>query len=289
MIDYKCIRCGFEFDKKSNLKRHFLRKEICKPKLGDYNAVQICNHYKNVINIRPSEINDGSDNNCICQHCGKKLSSYKNKWRHENKNCKIKQQLDLEERIMKIVEKKIEKIIANRNLYANNNSGAACNGDHNTINNHSHNTTNITNNNTINIIPLGKENILETLSKKEQIALLKRGYSSLGASVDYIHFNNKYPQFRCIKITNLKDGYAQTFDGKKKRFITVTKEQLLDDLVDYKVVNLYEMYENNKDSLSEQIKSVILDLIEKLNNNEGEFVKGKKIELLLIIYNGSEE
>ena len=138
----------------------------------------------NIPNISSSK---GDNNTCI--KCKKQLSSYKNKWRHEqkcnkidenktlkNKNIEIKQMLTNILKLCKIHPKTLQKI---NNQLINNNI------NNNTINNGT------INNGTINIVKFGSEDINKILSKSEILNILNKKMCSLEESLD----NNKLKKF----------------------------------------------------------------------------------------------
>jgi hypothetical protein len=162
-----------------------------------------------------------------------------------------------------------------------NNTGNIANGN---INN-TQNTQNIHNNFNINIVPLGNENLSEVLSAKEQLKILKQKYESLEYLIKYIHFNNKYPQFQNIAISNLKDNIAYKYDSNNKDFIAVSKEELLNDLIENRMNDIYDFVNNN--NVSERLEHKL----EKLANNlESEnYLTTKKQKIKMLIYNGTNE
>ena len=133
----------------------------------------------------------------------------------EKQNQEIRKTLmDLINKNCKVHPKTLQKI--NKQL----------NGDHNIFNENN----NI--NNTFNIIALGHENLTDVFSKKEKMNILKYRFNSLPQLVEYAHFNDKYPQFKNILITNTQNKLAYRYDLKKKQFIAVNKDELLEDIVD---------------------------------------------------------
>jgi hypothetical protein len=150
------------------------------------------------------------------------------------------------------------------------------NGDHNTINN-----GNV--NNTYNLIALGHENLTNVFSRKEKMSILKYRYCSLPHLVEYTHFNDKYPgeatrlltllkdapQFKNILITNTQNTLAYKFDTKKKQFITVDKNDLLEDIIDERVCDLNSFYEELENDLDEKTKEIIEIVKEKIDSDLG--------------------
>jgi hypothetical protein len=160
-----------------------------------------------------------------------------------NKNCKVH-------------PKTLQKINRQLNL----------NGDHNTIN---ETINNGTVNNTYNIIALGHENLTNVFSRKEKMAILKYRYCSLPHMVEYTHFNDKYPQFKNILITNTQNTLAYKFDNKKKQFITVDKNDLLEDIIDERMCDLSSFYDELENDLDEKTKEIIEIVKEKIDSDLG--------------------
>ncbi len=84
-------------------------------------------------------------------------------------------------------------------------------------NNNSNNTVN----NTINIVKFGSENLSEILSENEMLKITEFINSSVNESIKRVHFNNKRPELKNIRIKNLKDKHLEIHNGKK--FITDKK------------------------------------------------------------------
>ncbi len=153
------------------------------------------------------------------------------------------------------------------------------NGDNNIINENN----GTINNNTF-IIALGHENLQETFSKKEKINVLKNRFNSLPFLVEYTHFNSKYPQFKNILITNTQNNLAYRYDSKKKQFIAVNKNELLEDIVDERMCDINSFYEELETDLDEKTKE-ILDKVKDKIDNDPEFRELQKKDIKLIIYN----
>ena len=155
----------------------------------------------------------------------------------------------------------------------------------NTTNNQTNNNC-IVNNNTINIIPLGKEKLTETLSTSEQKMILNKKYQSLNYLIEYVHFNDKYPQFQNIIITNLKDNIAYKYDEKLNKFAATTKDDLLEIILENRIIDIEDFYNFNLDKLNENTKKVLNNFINKIKNSDEYFDK-KKNDIKLILYNNN--
>ena len=142
--------------------------------------------------------------------------------------------------------------------------------------------------NIINIVHFGKEDIMNTLSKKEKINILNNGYQSFNKLIECVHFNDKYPQFKNIAITNLKDNIAYKYDNMDNKFIACKKDELLEDLMDIRTIDLEEIVNENIETISNVKVSKLKSLIEKLYDKE-DFYNNRKSDIKLMIYNKSEK
>lgn len=280
METYECIRCGYITDKKHNFKRHILREIPCKPTLNKISKKKLIKRY---ISIFPEF--DGhkelKTRNLCCEFCNKKFSDYSCKWRHQKKSCKEKNATKkLNNRIKKLEDElnKLRSTTINNGTMVNGNVGGNVN-----MNN------NVTVNNNIEIVQLGYENLSQVLSQKEQVNILERGYYSPNFLIEHVHFNKKYPQYNSFRITNLKDSNAQMYSSTKKDFITVSKDRLLTDLIDYKANDLHDMYNKNKHLLPAKVRVTIEKLIDMLNSDDDKFANVKKKELLNLIYDETKK
>ena len=220
-------------------------------------------------------------NNLSCKYCNKTFSRIDNLNRHINFRCKAKinkdSLLNENNKLKLIIEKQSEEMkevksvltdLLNKNCKVHPktlqkiNKQLNLNGDHNTINNG-------TVNNTYNIIALGHENLTDVFSRKEKMAILKYRYCSLPHMVEYTHFNDKYPQFKNILITNTQNTLAYKFDNKKKQFITVDKNDLLEDIIDERMCDLSSFYDELENDLDEKTKEIIEIVKEKIDSDLG--------------------
>jgi hypothetical protein len=159
------------------------------------------------------------------------------------------------------------------------------NGDNNIIN---ENNGTVTNNITYNIIGLGHENLTEIFSKKEKMNILKYRFNSLPQLVEYAHFNDKYPQFKNILITNTQNTLAYKYDTKKKQFVAVNKEELLDDIVDERMCDINSFYEELENDLDEKTKDILDNVKDKIDSDPA-YKELKKQDIKLIIYNNRKK
>jgi hypothetical protein len=243
-----------------------------------------------------------------CKYCDKKLARYDSLKRHEA-ICKFKtikqdksdKNLEKEnEELKDALKKQFEENnqiklmlseLLNKNCKVHPKTLQKINkqlniGDNGTINENINNGT--VNNITYNIIGLGHENLTEVFSKKEKMAILKYRYYSLPQLVEYAHFNDKYPQFKNILITNTQNNLAYKYDTKKKQFVAVNKDELLDDIVDERMCDINSFYEELEKELDEKTKE-ILDKVKDKIENDPAYKEIKKKDIKLIIYNNRKK
>ena len=241
------------------------------------------NNVNDNVNDKKINVNDVNDKKIIkCEYCNKIYSSRFSKSNHK-KICKLKniQQItiintdntdkkierlentisELKELILqhaKIHPKTLQKI--NKQLINNNNNN-------NSINNS--NSNNIINNT---YVKFGSVPHSSVLKESAILNILNRPFESLEESIKSIHFNKDLPEYNNIYITNMKDNLAYIFNGKQ--FISVRKNDILDELIDNHKDQIENSFEEFKNKLSDfRIKRIeaFLDLI---NNDEERYIDG---------------
>jgi len=278
----------------SNHKRKFHPKNIKKSSNITQNQGKSLKKSSNITQNQGD--NTQNTSKIICEFCNKSYTRKDNLKRHLTK-CKKKDSFELIKKENEIMKKELLKLMNKKCKIHPNTLKKICrdNGimiDNSNIN--SHNTNNITNNNntvnnnTINIIGFGFEgmDIDKTLTKKEKIKILKYGGSSLYKFVEYIHFNDKYPQYQNIAITNLNNPYAYKYDSRKQKFIACLKDELLDELIDTRILDIDEFYNIYGNKIDDNKKIAIENLIKEMNEDEEteryQYIKKK---LKILIYN----
>ena len=60
--------------------------------------------------------------------------------------------------------------------------------------------------------------------------ILNKKYGSLEESIKKIHFNEEFPEYNNVFITNMRDNLAYVFNGDK--FISIHINEMLNELID---------------------------------------------------------
>ena len=324
--EYICEICNKTYKNRDGLWKHNNKyhrniDNLCKP-IYNHN-VETHNHINNPNIINNNHIVTNNTSNYKCNNCDRSFTCYQNRWRHQklcqyksvNENKEEKIDNDKQNKIINLLfeqiktqkeqlehfkeqEKQNQEIkktlmdLINKNCKVHPKTlqkiNKQLNGDHNTINENINNGTVNNNNITYNIIGLGHENLTDVFSKKEKMAILKYRYCSLPQLVEYAHFNDKYPQFKNILITNTQNTLAYKYDTKKKQFVAVNKEELLDDIVDERMCDINSFYEELENELDEKTKD-ILDKVKDKIETDPAYKELKKKDIKLIIYNNRKK
>jgi DNA-directed RNA polymerase subunit RPC12/RpoP len=263
------------------------------------NIIANNNNDVSINKIAVDTLNDNKVNittyNCI--YCNKIFKSRQNKWEHQTKHCKQKivlettinkdnSELELEKiKLEKIKEEKeklkeqnemirlkiklqncknldnktfkaVNKFLMDRS-FKNSNNNTNCN---NTTNNN-----NIINNNII--LSIGNEQLIDRLTSKEKRAILNERYCSLEKMVEIVHCG-KHNKFKNVLITNLKDNYAYKYDEMLGYFITVTKTDLLNDVLARRITDIEEIYDELSltKKIDDKTKELIQKMLDKIHN-----------------------
>ena len=231
-----------------------------------------------------------------CQYCFKIFTRSDNLKRH-TKTCKAKKNIENENLLLKKENeelknkyKEYDQEIKNLKDQLLDVMNKQCKMHHQTFNKIQNQLINNNeyNNCTFNLVQLGQEDLVNTLSEKEQLKVLNKKYKSLNYLIDYIHCNEKFPEFNNVIITNLQNNIAYMYDKEKKRFIAKKKDDLIDDIIYYRMGDLEEFYDIHLDNLDCKTKEVICDVINKMED-DNKFINKKKDEIKLVLYNNKND
>lgn len=283
--DYKCDICNRKYSCRQNLHRHNKRYHPKNAPNSQFSGAK-CSKLDVLAPENCKIIVDGKEQ-FKCKYCEKLFSKKYNLNRHLNLKRCLKN-IENENLILKIENEEFKKELTYIKSQLLDVMNKQCKIHYKTLqkinnqlinNNYSH-----FNNCTFNIVQLGNENLVEALSKKEQIKILKKKYQSLNYLVDYIHCNNKFPEFNNVIITNLQNNIAYMYDKDKNHFIAKKKDDLIDDIIYYRMSDLEEFYDIHLENLDNKTKEIICDVINKMDG-DNKFINKKKDEIKLVLYN----
>ena len=224
----------------------------------------------------------------ICNYCNTEYSCYKNVFKHEKK-CKenpinkkeiILSNTNIQKEILDLLnldnvdKRTINKINSLLKKMHNNDSINNINSNNSVNNSHNNNGTI---NNTINIIQLGKENLSDILDKKEKLHVLNKKNNAVLELIELAHFNTKYPQLHSIILTNKNTNTLYLYNEEKKIFKLTNKNEAIDQLIECKICDIEEFYEEHKNVLTENVKRIIETIIDDRYENDDKPVVNKQI------------
>jgi len=241
---------------------------------------------------QPEDQPDISQKVYPCKNCSYEFKHVQSRWKHEQK-CNLDNNIEISdistnnlEKIIKTQCKQIEELkdLILKSMKIHPKTLTKINKQ--LINN---GIVNINNQNTINIIPLGKENLSELLTEKDKLRILNKRGNGLKEIVDLVHISDKFKQFKNVYITNLQNTIGYKFDSKNNQFIAVNKSELLDDIIDCRMYDIEQFYDNLEERLDPETSKIVKRFIDRMNNNDDELKGIKKEEIKLFLYNSREK
>ena len=232
--------------------------------------------------------------NTICMYCDKKFSAYTHMRRHlkickmkdtiikENEELKIKT-IKQEQKMLEMTKsldelKKLMLDMMNKKCKMHPKTLQKMINSNNT---NSHN--NITINNNIKYIEIGDENLHTVFSVEEVMNILYKGCSALDEIVVYTHLNDKYPQFQNIIIPNVRSKTAYMYSKQLDKYILCDKNDILNELIDYRMTDLKCFYEDHGHKLNTKFRTNLEKIF--LSYKDDEYTKRKCKEFNMKIYN----
>jgi hypothetical protein len=239
-----------------------------------------------------------------CKYCNKIYNLQQSKWKHEQ-NCKNKTENNNEIEILKNTIKEMKEQFALILKEKGKMHYKTLQKFNNSLNNNSNNNINygkiINNINTINntYVKFGDLDYEKVLNNKQIRHILNHQYMSLEESIKKIHFNENLPEYSNIFITNMKDDLAYVFNGNQ--FISVRKNEMLNELIDSHIKEINLSLEKNKNKLNEKYVIRLEKFLDMLNDDDTKFTdqdnqrvypsyKAYKLNSIkLLIYNKSDK
>ena len=225
--------------------------------------------------------------NTLCDYCNNNFSCYSSLHRHL-KTCKAKGNIikDNEELKQKVIN--MEKSLDELKKLMLDMMNKKCKMHPKTLqkminsnNTNSHN--NITINNNIKYIEIGDENLHTVFSVEEVMNILYKGCSALDEIVVYTHLNDKYPQFQNIIIPNVRSKTAYMYSKQLDKYILCDKNDILNELIDYRMTDLKCFYEDHGHKLNTKFRTNLEKIF--LSYKDDEYTKRKCKEFNMKIYN----
>jgi len=289
-------------------------------------ASSLSNHKKNQHENDDKRKKNTEDNYYHCRYCqNKKYKTRNARWFHEKKciyientngndideileeNQKLKddklkqaqQIIKLQNKIIKATSldtktfKAINKVLMNRSNNSHNNMIA-------NSNNNNSNSNNTINNNIQQICNIGNEELVKVLTDEQKKQIMGAKLNALEKIVEIAHCG-EYKQFKNIIITNLKNNYAYKYDKAKGYFITIEKNDLLDDIVLHRITDIEAIYDEIKSAkeLDNETRHIIQSFFTYYNSDDPyvdendveypNFKSYKQNSIKILIYNNRDK
>lgn len=284
--------------------------KICNKQYSSNNSLS--NHNRTIHEIKIYNTNKS----LCCGGCNKNYSSRQSLWRHQ-KNCKnqliipepvrvemekIKAENEKLKEQMKIIKlqkrllsckrldtktfKAANKILMERSYL-------------NSYNNNT-NSNNVIHNN-IHFVSIGNEELTNVLTEQQKRQIINARLNSIEKIVEITHCGNMNNRFKNIVITNLKDQFAYKYDEQKGYFVSITKHDLLEELITYRMTDIEEIYDEleSTNKINEFTKKIIRNFLEKMNNHEEPYTENdvkydnyksyKKHNIKILLYNNQDK
>jgi len=287
MSNYNCKLCFKGFKQKCDFVKHINRKTPCSK-------------------IKEEIINDNKDDIIVenpnaCCYCFKKFSNKDNRIKHEKtSNCLEKILLIDEEKIIieeeknkrliafeeenKLLKEEVEdlKLIISTMKSFNGTQTIHNSAHHNTHSNNNTNSNNITYNITINKY---KNEDISYLTDVQKIQIVKKYFNSITSLIDEKHFNKEHPENSNVFTNNFQNGYSTYFNGIS--WVSTKNTTLIDELYENNLNDVIEMYEDVKDKLDENTKTIFGRFIEQKDDSCN--VKLVRDNIKILLYDKREE
>ena len=283
MVNYNCQQCGYNTIRKSVFKNHLLRKKLCKPILKEYTQYDLlvlngfkedAKLYKKSTKVSQKSADSQSkvsQNGLLnCAHCNKLYKHKQSKWKHEqkcnkNENKLLKKLLEEKDKLILVLfeEMKKDKDEMKKNKKENKKllkqliklSNNGTNINNNNINSH----------NKIIINAYGCENI-EYVTEKILKRLVSKPGSAIPNLLKMIHFNDKYPENKNLKVTNIHDPYIKVHNGDDWKI--KSKCDIIEDIITSKrdMLDGAVVDEDNDEFYVEKLEKIDKSINDKTDN-----------------------
>jgi hypothetical protein len=262
-------------------------------KFHNNNKYKILNSSNNILNSSNNNLDSSNQSKLYnCRKCNKIFINVKTRWAHEQtcKICDNNQNNELELEKIKLDKDKIElekikeqnemirlkiklqncKRLDNKTFKAVNKFLMDRSFKNSNNTNNSHNTNTINNN--YQILSIGDEQLREALTFKEKKQIMNARLCSLDKIVEIAHCG-VYTKFKNIVITNLKDNFAYKYDENKGFFVTVTKTDVLEDLISYRIMDIEAIYNelSSANKIDEKTKALIQKFLDQIESSDAPY------------------
>ena len=270
----------------SNILQHFEKSENLEnyDNYSEINKNQCININNNNEIIRNHDINLKNERLYTCPYCDQEFSRSDNYKRHIEKRCKVKALKNDEERLMMEEFRKDKELLLEQHEKERKEYRKQIEKLLDKVG-----TTNITNTNcgntqtnNVQLNNFGQED-LTMLTDKYMNKMVSYPYSAIPRLIKKIHFNDKYPANRNIRMLNKKDNKLQIRTNGEWEY--VNKKETLQLLIEDKNYVLDKYYEDNKEKFDSSKQDRFENFQEKVTIQDKKVNEGIKMDTELVFWN----
>ena len=305
MPTYECDYCNYttiiktHYNKHLNTQKHLNKLKELDAKLLEKMTISKNEHKMNtnehkmstnhkIMNINEHKMNKMNTTELSCKYCNKLFNSIPSKRRHELHYCKIKKENNDSNKELKLIieNQKIELEIQKKetDFYKNEienlqkRIGELIDKNRTTI---------INIDKQINLNSYGSEDMSHiTENFKDQ--MLKIPFVAIPKMIEEVHFSDKKPENKNIKLTNKKENYVKVYQGDK--WIFKDKKATIKQLMNDKYTIIDNHYEVSKeDPKPKHVDSQYNKFKELYNDGDRELHNEIKIDCELLLLNNMEK
>jgi hypothetical protein len=260
--NYNCEFCNKKFTTRQNLWKHthkFHIDELNKKHSVDDEKITSTNEHTN------NELLDKKSKEIICEYCGHEFAR---KYNLKNHYLICKKKLNDQPNLLKKIEDLSNELTQIKKQMGNQPNKITNIGKQN---NNNVSNGNIVNGNIIHntFIKFGKLEYEKIFTEADICRILNNRMLSLEEGIKSVHFNPKKPEYGNIFITNMRDDLAYIFDGK--HFISVSKNEMLNELVGIHIDEINLSFEKLKDKINTSYVKRLEVFLEMLNDDDKEY------------------
>jgi len=267
--EFKCNICIKYYSSKSSLCNH-------NKKFHNESSDNILKSSDNLVKSSDNILKSSDNRTYNCRKCNKIFNNVKTRWSHEQK-CKNKatnkDEINQLKNIINELKAQVTMILREKGKI-----------HHKTLQKINNQLNNINNGSIINntYVKFGELDYERILNSKQVKNILNKQFKCLEESIKQIHFNDQLPEYNNIFITNMKDDIAYVFNGKQ--FISVRKNEMLNELIDSHVNEINLSLEKNKNKINEYYVNKIEEFLNKLNDDTTKFTDNNNYKAYKITY-----
>jgi hypothetical protein len=304
MPTYECDNCNYStlikthYNKHLNTQKHLnnmdkLDDNLLKKLSNNTNDSQMTHydsqmtHYDSQMTHYDSQIITNSDEQIIkCKYCNKSFTRFNNLNRHIKTYCKIRKEND--KRIMDIENKYKEELEIKKketDFY----KGEIENLQKRIGELIDKNRTTIINiDKQINLNSYGNED-MSHITEKFKDQMLKIPFVAIPKMIEEVHFSDKKPENKNIKLTNKKENYVKVYQNDK--WIFKDKKATIKQLMDEKYTIIDNHYEESKEEpipKPKHVESQFDKFKEMYNNGDKDLHNEIRVDCDLLLLNNME-